>query len=190
MSTSETARHRHRVSQYCKGNGIDVGAAGDAITPRALSIDLATPYGAHWGQSQWEGDGTNLHWFRDGVLDYVYSSHLLEDFADWLPVLKEWARVIRPGGYLVILIPDKARWQAALNRGQPPNLAHKHEGQAGELSLAVQALGGRWHIILDALAEPEGTDYTILFVAQKLYGLETLTEEQAANLIPASGLQF
>ena len=37
----------------------------------------------------------DLYWFRDGVLDYVYSSHLLEDYVDTEAVLREWLRVLR-----------------------------------------------------------------------------------------------
>ena len=46
--------------------------------------------------------------FEDGVAELVYASHLLEHFAtDEIPgLLAEWRRVLRPGGTLLIAVPD------------------------------------------------------------------------------------
>jgi len=51
---------------------------------------------------QLAGYTEQLHWFRDGVLDFVYSSHLLEDLVDTEAVLREWIRILRPGGRLIL----------------------------------------------------------------------------------------
>ena len=55
---------------------------------------------------------------RDGVLDFVYSSHVLEDFpeSETLPILQEWTRVLRPGGRLILLLPDQQRYLAYCRR--------------------------------------------------------------------------
>jgi SAM-dependent methyltransferase len=97
-------------------------------------------------------------------LDYVYSSYLLEDFLDWQPIVREWGRVIRPGGFLVILIPDHERFSEAVRRGQPANPSHQHEGRPGELSETMAKIGG-FRVVRDEFADDE--DYSILFVAQK-----------------------
>jgi SAM-dependent methyltransferase len=101
--------------------------------------------------------------FKDCTLDFVYSSHLIEDFLDWTPILEEWKRVVKPGGHMVLLLPDKERWIEALKRGQPPNCAHKHEGRPGELSGYFPG----WEIIRDSLTEQWPNDYSILFIARK-----------------------
>lgn len=170
MSVSETAKHRGQIVQYCQGNGVDLGSSGDPVVPTALQVDLPTgaSYSPDFSQGrypvQFRGDATKLTWFRDGVLDYVFSSHLLEDFADWTPALCEWSRVLRPGGHLVIFIPEKERWAKAVADGQPPNNAHRHEGRVGELTERLNAIGG-FDVLEDRLAD-DG-DYTILFVARK-----------------------
>lgn len=76
-----------------------------------------------WGNdvSQLQGDGRYLHWFNDGVLDYVYSSHLLEDFVDTNVVLGEWCRVLRRNGKLILLLPDQQIYQKFSS-----NEHHKH----------------------------------------------------------------
>jgi ubiquinone/menaquinone biosynthesis C-methylase UbiE len=65
-------------------------------------------------------------WFRDNVLDYVYSSHLLEDFIDTKTVLTEWLRVLKPGGRLIVFCPDEQIYREHCRRTkQPYNTQHK-----------------------------------------------------------------
>lgn len=119
---SETSRYRVTLGKFCTGSGIDIGFGGDPITPTAIRMDLPSPYTAVGRVPlQLGGDCRDLYWLRDGVLDYVYSSHVLEDFpeTETLPILKEWSRVLRPGGRLVLLLPDQQRYLAyCLRTGQ------------------------------------------------------------------------
>lgn len=43
----------------------------------------------------------------DGTLDYLCSSHVLEHLPDPIAALHEWHRVLRPGGWLYLVVPDK-----------------------------------------------------------------------------------
>src|ERR1700720_2698368 len=93
LRRSETSRHRALLEKFCIGYGIDIGFGGDPITPKALRMDLPSPYTAVGSAPvQLGGDCRNLRWLRDGVLDYVYSSHVLEDFpeSETFPILQEW----------------------------------------------------------------------------------------------------
>ena len=57
------------------------------------------------------GNARDLGRFDDRSFDLVYASHVLEHF-DWrhemAPVLKEWRRVLKPGGELHVSVPDLA----------------------------------------------------------------------------------
>jgi SAM-dependent methyltransferase len=168
---SETAKYRDLTVPYCMGNGIDIGSQNDPVVPWAISLDLPPEEYARYTSGlaaensiQWRGDASSLP-FKDGVCDFVYSSHVLEDFLDWAPYLQEWTRVLKPGGHLIILIPDKHLWNEAVRRGQPPNCAHKHEGRPGELT---EMLSDRYKIIRDSLTNKFESDYSILFVGRKL----------------------
>lgn len=55
------------------------------------------------------GDATDLSMFPDNTFEALYASHVLEhfDYRDAvLAVLKEWQRVITPGGRLFVSVPD------------------------------------------------------------------------------------
>lgn len=128
MQRSETSRCRASLLKFCNGNGVDLGHGGDPIQPSAVTVDLPRPYaavGLH--PTNLEGDATSLYWFKDACLDYVYSSHLLEDFIDTRKVLIEWLRVLKVGGHLALYCPDEQRFRKhCAVSGQELNLAHKH----------------------------------------------------------------
>lgn len=153
----EATKHRAIALQWCVGCGIDVGCGLDPISPRAVRVDRA-PHVAHLF-----GDGRDLRWFRDGCMDYVHASHILEDFAveDWPAVIGEWARVLKPGGNLLISVPEWERWRRAIDSGQPDNCDHRHEPRAGE----VESFLPGWEILFSDFVRPD--DYSMLVVARK-----------------------
>lgn len=55
------------------------------------------------------GDAADLSRFGEGTFESVYASHVLEhfDYKDALPAtLREWHRVLAPGGTLFVSVPD------------------------------------------------------------------------------------
>jgi len=125
---SETSKCRARLAPYCTGYGLDIGPGGDPIVPSAIRVDLPQPY-SHVGSMpvQLGGTATNLEWFGNNVLDYVYSSHVLEDFQDTEAVLREWLRVLKTGGKLIIFCPDEQVYREHCRRtGDPYNTCHVH----------------------------------------------------------------
>lgn len=57
------------------------------------------------------GDISDLSRFADNSIPEIYASHCLEHFPHpkTLSVLKEWHRVLAPGGKLYVAVPDFAR---------------------------------------------------------------------------------
>jgi SAM-dependent methyltransferase len=53
-------------------------------------------------------EATDLQGIPDNTYDFVLSSHCLEHVANPLAALREWLRVVRHGGHLVLLLPDRA----------------------------------------------------------------------------------
>lgn len=52
-------------------------------------------------------EATDLHGIQSGGFDVILSSHNIEHTANPLAALKEWRRVLRPGGLLILIIPHK-----------------------------------------------------------------------------------
>jgi predicted SAM-dependent methyltransferase len=54
------------------------------------------------------GEAHNLSRFDDGEWDSVYVSHVLEhlDYSFTQEAIREWYRVLRPGGVLFVSVPD------------------------------------------------------------------------------------
>ena len=47
--------------------------------------------------------------FKDNTLDYILSSHVIEHAFRPIKTIKEWLRVIKPGGYVFMIVPHKDR---------------------------------------------------------------------------------
>jgi len=54
-------------------------------------------------------DASNLSSIADNAYDFVLSSHNLEHFANPIKALEEWKRVTRPGGALILVLPNYSK---------------------------------------------------------------------------------
>lgn len=81
---------------------LNLGAREQRI-PGYRNLDIETHAGVDY-----VGDAGDLSRFADGSAEEIYASHILEHFpaARTLPVLREWHRVLRPGGILRVAVPD------------------------------------------------------------------------------------
>lgn len=159
---------------FCQGNGIDIGSAGDPVVPWAIQHDLPPEKFKEYGHAnpiwlpvQWRSENCLDLPYKDGVLDFVYSSHLIEDFEDWNPVIAEWSRVLKPGGHLVILLPDHERFRLYVRTGGGENLAHKHESYVGELSEFCKKFNVFPVFEQFVNVRTAGNDYNICYVGVK-----------------------
>ena len=69
-----------------------------------------------------EGTASNLP-FRDNSLDCIYHSGFLEHFHDPASILREQIRILKPGGFLLVDVPQKytiytLKKQCAMRRGR------------------------------------------------------------------------
>lgn len=85
--------------------GLNLGSRNRAI-PGFLSMDCDQHEGVDI-----VGDIADLSRFENGSVGEIYASHCLEHFPhpQTLSVLKEWHRVLVPGGKLYVAVPDFAR---------------------------------------------------------------------------------
>jgi SAM-dependent methyltransferase len=53
-------------------------------------------------------DAINIPIINNETYDFVFSCHLLEHIANPLKAIKEWLRIIKKDGYIIIVVPEKS----------------------------------------------------------------------------------
>jgi SAM-dependent methyltransferase len=153
-------------------NGVEVGTGGAPLIDNLVSVDLPIPY-TKCGMApiQIKGDGKMLSWFSDGSLDYLYSSHLFEDFGpdENSTVLDEWLRVLRPGGVLALLLPEQTRYlRACARKGEAPNEHHVIPTFGPEyMTGLLRAQSGCRVLQTTCFWESDPEEYNFLLLVQK-----------------------
>ncbi len=151
---SETNKVRHLVLPYCIGNGCDIGFGGDKIKKdNCDGIDFPQPY-ASAGKDKVDigcdviNDEIPV---ADNTYDYVYTSHLIEDFVNTNDALKKFIRILKSNGNLVLVFPNQKKYEEICNKiGQPLNPYHVHADMG-------------YTYMIDRLNEIKNISYEILF---------------------------
>jgi SAM-dependent methyltransferase len=97
-------RDSRYATRYFAGAGIDIGGRPDPLFlyaelfPRITSVRV-------WDLE--DGDATLMDGVSDNSYDFVFSSHCLEHLMDPVTGLRNWFRILRPGGHLIITVPDE-----------------------------------------------------------------------------------
>lgn len=164
---SETSKVRHLVLPYCRGKGCDIGFGGDKIVKENCDgIDYAKPY-AYTGDDPVD---IACDLFKekipvpDHTYDYVYSSHLIEDFPNTRIVLEDFIRILKSGGNLILVFPDQPAYAAHCEQtGQPVNLLHVHADMG--LNFMTERLNEIEGITIDNLfSSDRSIDYNVIMV--------------------------
>ena len=116
VEVRKTFAHKLRngfIDKYLSGADIlDIGYKGYEehvvpIVPQAIGVDLDYP----------GYDGRNLP-FPDQSQDTVFSSHCLEHIEDYRGAIREWFRVLKILGFLIICVPHQYLYE---RRTRPPS---------------------------------------------------------------------
>lgn len=85
----------------------NVNFAGATLWEKDLSDGGPFALGDRKIGKQYLREAALLHGLADGSYDLVLSSHTLEHLANPLPALREWRRVCRPDGHLLLILPHR-----------------------------------------------------------------------------------
>ncbi|MEM7237860.1 MAG: class I SAM-dependent methyltransferase [Pseudomonadota bacterium] len=103
-SIMRRVREPNFVTSYFKGNGLDIGGRPDPLSLYSEFFPLMGDVRI-WDLD--DGDAQFMSGVADNSFDFVSSSHCLEHLHDPREGLENWIRVTKPGGHVVVLIPDE-----------------------------------------------------------------------------------
>lgn len=123
-TSKSIARRLRDVSfvRYFAGCGLDVGCGPD---PLGRYAPLFPGMGAVRGWDRADGDAQDLPGVAAGAFDWLHSSHCLEHLRDPHAALRRWCEVVRPGGHVVVLVPDEDLYEQGVWPSRF-NADHKH----------------------------------------------------------------
>ena len=98
-----------------KLGGIDIGCGMDPLNQTFRRYDLI--YG--------DGDATFMEGIPDESYYTVYASHVLEHLIDPVTALRNWWRILKPGGHLIIMVPHRDLYEKKLDLPSNWNRDHK-----------------------------------------------------------------
>lgn len=116
----ETSKAKERrlkenfFNNYCTGKGLDIGYGGDLICDNAIGFDFE------------HGDAQYLSNVLDNQFDFVYSSHTIEHLNDPAIGIRNWYRVLKTGGYLIIYLPHRDLYEKKKTLPSRFNPNHKN----------------------------------------------------------------
>ncbi len=96
------------ISRYFRGKGIDIGAGND---PLGQYIELFPLMESCLSYDKADGDAQEMKGIPDGKYDFVHSSHCLEDLQSPIDALRNWFRILKPGGHMVVTVPDEDMYE-------------------------------------------------------------------------------
>jgi hypothetical protein len=101
--------HEQMVRQWIPPDavGVEIGAFRYPVPGlKPFYVDCFTEFGHEAVFADYYGHAGFLP-FRDNSLDYVVASHVIEHVANPVAALAEWYRVLRPGGLIYLVVPDR-----------------------------------------------------------------------------------
>lgn len=99
------------ATRFFVGHGLDIGAGPDSLGQYSAQFPLMLSCRS-WDVN--DGDAQLLATIADASLDFAHSSHCLEHMRDPREALHHWLRVLKPGGHLVVMIPDEDMYEQGL----------------------------------------------------------------------------
>lgn len=134
-------RESEMAHKYLDGlNGVEIGGStqnsfGLERIGGYADIDFTADQGAKWQANTFKPKQVNLVAngddlpLKDNSVDYVINSHVVEHFFDPVKAIKEWLRVVKPGGYVFMIVPHKERTFDKLRTITPVSeLVNRHNG--------------------------------------------------------------
>lgn len=162
--------------KYMRGKGIEIGCnTDDCILPDCVGINLTTP----------GYDGTHIFEERN-TFDYLYSSHCLEHVHNPIVTLQEWYRIVKPGGFIVVVVPHMDLYEKKHSMPSRFSAEHKRFYSSQSLLYDIQkSLTKNTYRIRHLKECDAGYDYTLPSDVHPVgqYEIEVVIEKLCDSLL-------
>lgn len=141
---SKASERRHQDQRYANrwfvGRGTDVGCGPDPLDKSLWpNVTEVVPFDQDLG----DGDAQYMAEVPDESFNFVHSAHCLEHVKDPRAAIANWLRILKPGGFLVVTIPEEFLYE----NGKWPsrwNPDHKSSFTARALPIIPQSMSVLW----------------------------------------------
>ena len=164
---NESAKVRFEVLPYLSRGGLDIGCGPAKVWPHLIGVDSLKDtalFGIPMRPDITVPDATRLTLFADGSADAVFSSHTLEHIEDWQAALREWWRLVKPDGTLILYLPHADLYPRIGQPGSNPD--HKHDFTPEVIVDFFHLAFPDWTLLHNQVRD-EGREYSFLLVLRK-----------------------
>jgi predicted SAM-dependent methyltransferase/ADP-heptose:LPS heptosyltransferase len=158
------------IVKWTKGRGLDIGAGMYRAFPHFITVDNNIDqqlFGHPMPRPDiYVDDGGNLDMVADACMDFVFSSHMLEHVEPekLVKTLKEWFRVLKLGGFMVLYLPDEDEYPKVGEDGA--NKDHKWNVSFNEVMRLMYHAHA--HDLMDFQKRNQEQEYSLYFVFKKV----------------------
>ncbi len=140
---SKAAKRRFAIgafhNRYFVGHGIDVGGKPDPLGQYAGIFPLMASCRT-WDLE--DGDAQLMSGVENDYYDFLHASHCLEHMVDVPATLENWIRIVKPGGFLIITVPEEdlyelGNWPSRFNRDHKWTFAIMKEKSWSDKSINI-----------------------------------------------------
>lgn len=189
---NEAAKISWEIVKWTRGRGLDIGAGMYRTFPHFITVDNNIDqrlFGHPMPRPDlFVEDAQSLDLIATESMDFVFSSHLLEHIPEdaLVKTLKEWLRVIKLRGYLVLYLPDADEYPKVGEEGANPD--HKWNVTYNAL-VGLMHKAGAWDLV-DYQKRNEGQEYSLYFVFQKQHKGHAFSCEKAKPTHTAAVVRY
>ena len=163
---AETAKIRWELVPYTRGIGYDIGCGPYKAFGHFIGIDNRKDtqlFSIAMDPDLTVPDACHLPMLASAHADFVYSSHTLEHIKEHLKALREWWRILKPGGHLCLYLPHKKFYPNIGTEGANPD--HVHDFAPEDIIEAMKMVGG-WDLV-ECQERNETNEYSFFVVFKK-----------------------